>query len=57
MPYGTGRLCRCNNDFCLKTAMCDYNPLSNPFESSSGIDKNPFEMKEDFSNININKRL
>ncbi len=51
MPFGTGRLCSCNNDFCMKTSLCDYNPLLNPYDSSSGIDKNLFEMKENYSNI------
>ena len=54
MPFGTGRLCGCNNDFCMKTALCDYNPLLNPYDSSSGIDKNPFEMKENYTNMYIN---
>jgi len=53
MPFGTGRLCGCNNDFCMKSSMCDYNPLLNPYDSSSGIDKNPFEMKENYSNLEI----
>lgn len=54
MPFGTGRLCGCNNDFCMKTSLCNYNPLLNPYDSSSGIDKNPFEMKESFLNISGN---
>jgi len=55
MPFGTGRLCGCNNDFCMKSSICEYNPLLNPFDSSSGIDKNPFEMKENYKNLeNIN---
>jgi hypothetical protein len=52
MPYGTGRLCSCNNDFCLKSPLCDYNTLLNPYDSSSGIDKNQFERKEDFRGLN-----
>ena len=51
MPFGTGRLCNCNNDFCIKSPLCDYNPLLNRFDSSSGIDKNPYELKEQFKNI------
>ena len=55
MPFGTGRLCNCNNDFCLKSPLCDYNPLLKRFDSSSGIDKNPYELKEElkenFKNI------
>ena len=53
MSSGTGRLCDCNNDFCMKTAMCNYNPLLNPYNSSSGIDKNPFEMKESYTNLKL----
>ena len=49
MVYGTGRLCGCNNDFCMKTSLCDYKSLSNPYGSSSGIDKNPFELQENFA--------
>ena len=62
MPFGTGRLCNCNNDFCLKSAFCDYNPLSNPYSSSSGIDdninlfKSPYSLKEKFNNINLNNQ-
>ena len=56
MSSGTGRLCGCNNDFCMKTAMCNYNPLLNPYNSSSGIDKNPFEMKETYTNLNLKKK-
>jgi hypothetical protein len=61
MPFGTGRLCNCNNDFCLKSSLCDYNPILNPYESSSGIDdnlrhiKSPYSMKEKFNNIKLNK--
>ena len=46
MPYGTGRMCQCNNDFCLKSPICDNNPRNSPFESSSGIDL--FKMREDY---------
>jgi hypothetical protein len=57
MPYGTGRLCSCNNDFCLKSPLCDYNSLTNPYDSSSGIDKNPYELKEGFKNIKNIKNI
>jgi hypothetical protein len=45
MPFGTGRMCGCNNDFCIKSPLCDYNTLTNPYDSSSGIDKNQFEKR------------
>lgn len=47
MVFGTGRMCN-YNDFSLKSPICYYNSLLNPYESSSGIDKNPFELKENF---------
>ena len=50
MVFGTGRMCN-YNDFSLKSPICDYNSLLNPYESSSGIDKNPFELQENFNNI------
>lgn len=50
MVFGTGRLCN-HNDFSLKSPICDYNLFVNRYESSSGIDKNPFELQENFNNI------
>lgn len=50
MVFGTGRICN-YNDFSLKSPICHYNSLLNPYESSSGIDKNPFELQENFNNL------
>jgi len=50
MNNDNGRLCT-DSDFFFKSPICDYNPLFNPYDSSSGIDKNPFELKENFNNI------
>lgn len=47
MVFGTGKICN-YSDFSLKSPICDYNSLLNPYESSSGIDKNPFELQENF---------
>lgn len=48
MVFGNGRLCN-HNDFSLKSPICDYNLFLNGYESSSGIDKNPFELQENFA--------
>lgn len=48
MVFGTGRICN-HNDFSLKSPICDYNSFLNPYESSSGIDKNLFELRENFA--------
>jgi len=50
MVYGNKKLCN-YNEFSLKSPFCDYKPLLNPYDSSSGIDRNPFEIKENFNNI------
>jgi len=50
MVYGNKKLCN-YNEFSLKSPFCDYNPRNNPYDSSSGIDINPFEFKENFNNI------
>ena len=47
MGYGNKKICN-YNEFSLKSPFCDYNPRNNPYDSSSGIDINPFEFKENF---------
>jgi hypothetical protein len=41
-------MCNCSGG-CVKNALCDYSPEKNPYESSSGIDLNPFERFEAFT--------
>ncbi len=43
------RMCQCNSGLCVKNTLCDYSPEKNPYESSSGIDLNPFEKNEPFT--------
>jgi hypothetical protein len=50
---GSGRLCNCNSGICIKSPLCDYDPFKNPFQSSSGVDLNPYERNEDFKNHNF----
>jgi len=55
-----GRISNCIGGMCVKNALFDNNPLKNPFDSSSGIDLNPYERNEGFESFegfnNINKR-
>ena len=47
----SGRMCNRNDNFGLKSPLCDYNSFKTPLESSSGIDLNPFEKSEHFGNV------
>ena len=45
------RICECNSGLCVKNSLCDYNPKTDPYQSSSGIDMNEYERSEHFGNV------
>jgi hypothetical protein len=52
------RICNCTGGLCVKKSLCYYDPMSSSYDSSSGIDINPYEKNENFGNIskcNCNK--
>ena len=47
----SSRICECNSGLCVKNSLCDYNPKTDPYQSSSGIDMNEYERSESFENV------
>ena len=47
----SSRICECNSGLCVKNSLCDYNPQTDSYQSSSGIDMNEFERSENFDNV------
>ncbi len=45
----SSRICECNSGLCVKNSLCDYNPKTDPYQSSSGIDMNEYERSEHFN--------
>jgi hypothetical protein len=43
MPNGEGRLRECRGNLCVRNPLMENDPKTDPYESSSGIDQNPFE--------------
>ncbi len=48
----SSRICECNSGLCVKNSLCNYDPKTDPYQSSSGIDMNEYERSENFGNIN-----
>jgi hypothetical protein len=56
----SSRICECNSGLCVKNSLCNYDPKTDPYQSSSGIDINDYERNEHFGNVgryrnNINR--
>jgi hypothetical protein len=47
----SSRICECNSGLCVKNSLCNYDPKTNPYQSSSGIDMNEYERSENFGNV------
>jgi hypothetical protein len=47
----SARICECNSGLCVKNSLCNYDPKTDPYQSSSGIDMNEYEKNEHFGNI------
>jgi len=48
----SSRICECNSGLCVKNSLCNYDPKTDPYQSSSGIDMNEYERSEHFNNVN-----
>jgi hypothetical protein len=47
----SSRICECNSGLCVKNSLCNYDPKTDPYQSSSGIDMNEYEKSENFTNV------
>ena len=47
----SSRICECNSGLCVKNSLCNYDPKTDPYQSSSGIDMNEYERSENFENF------
>jgi hypothetical protein len=47
----SSRVCECNSGLCVKNSLCNYDPKTDPYQSSSGIDMNEYERSENFDNV------
>ena len=45
----SSRICECNSGLCVKNSLCNYDPKTDPYQSSSGIDMNEYERSEHFN--------
>ncbi len=47
----SSRICECNSGLCVKNSLCNYDPKTDPYQSSSGIDINEYERSENFVSV------
>jgi hypothetical protein len=52
----SSRICECNSGLCVKNSLCNYDPKTDPYQSSSGIDMNEYERSEHFENVKNSRK-